>query len=90
MSKAKVQYLVEHSSGREFTTYAVSEQDAINHIHFKLWFQDHIWTEMSDFSAVPMSVLRLREIKAQEEANKKPEKEPESHYHQISLFEVAV
>lgn len=87
MSKQKIKYIVTNlRSGNEFVTYAVSDQDAINNIHYKLWFQSHIWTEMSDFKAEADVVIRLKELKRQE-AQKKAE---EPRYHQLSLFEVAI
>lgn len=87
MSKQKIKYIVTNRwSGNEYVTFAVSDQDAINNIHYKLWFQSHIWTEMSDFKAESDAVIRLREIKqqAEQEKAKKPQ------YHQLSLFEVAI
>jgi hypothetical protein len=67
----------------------VSEKDAINNIHFKLWFQQHIWTEMRDFSAVSEAVLNLRAIMRYAEKEKERKKQ-EPTYHQMSLFEVVV
>lgn len=89
MSKIKTKYIVTHRySHNEYTTFAVSEDDAINNIHYKLWFQERIWTEMRDFYAESAAAIRLKEIKQQE--IEKKEAEPESHYHQMTLFEVAV
>lgn len=90
MEKQKIKFIVTHrASGNEFVTYAVSEKDAINNIHFKLWFQRHIWTEMSDFYAVSEAVLKLKAIKKLAEQEKEQEKQ-EPSYHQMTLFEVAV
>ena len=84
MSKRKIKFFVTNIwNGEEFVTYAVSKQDAINNIHFNLWFKHHIWTEMSDFEAESEAVLVLREIEEQAKREKKPS------YHQLSLFEVA-
>ena len=87
MKKQKIKFIVTNLwSGNEYVTFAVSAQDAINNIHYKLWFQSHIWTNMSDFSAEADAVIRLREIKKQAEQQKLQEPE----YHQLSLFEVAI
>ena len=87
MKKQKIKYIVTNLwSGNEYVTFAVSKQDAINNIHYKLWFQSHIWTEMSDFKAEADVIIRLREIKQQ--AEQKKAQEPQ--YHQLSLFEVAI
>lgn len=53
MKQEKVKYVVEHIDGSTWETMAVSAADAINHIHYKLWFEENEWTEMDDFNAAP-------------------------------------
>lgn len=90
MEKRKIKYIVTHRASHSvFETCAVSERDAINNIHFKLWFQRRIWTEMSDFDAEPEAVIKLKEIRRLDESEKKL-KAQEPVYHQMSLFEVAI
>lgn len=84
MAKSKSKYIVVNlNNGVEFETYAVSEADAINNIHYNLWFKKGIWTEMEDFEAVPESVQILRELRADYDI-----KMQEPRYHQMTLFEV--
>ena len=84
MAKSKTKYIVTHlNSGNEYETYAVSDADATNNIHYKLWFQYGIWTEMHDFEAVPESVVALRELRAEYDL-----KQQEPKYYQMTLFEV--
>lgn len=84
MAKNKTKYVVTNlKSGDDYETFAVSSADAINNIHYKLWFGLGIWTEMSDFDAVPESVLELRKLKV-----KSKPKVAEPKYHQMTLFEV--
>lgn len=52
MKKQRNKYVVTHiETGKTFETTAVSEDDAINHIHYNLYFGSGIWTEMDDFKA---------------------------------------
>lgn len=85
MAKHKTKYVVTNlRNGEDYETFAVSSEDAINNIHYKLWFRSGIWTEMSDFNAIPESVIELRRLKAE----CKP-KVSEPKYHQMTLFEVS-
>lgn len=82
MAQAKAKYIVKHISGQRYETLAVSPQDAINNIHYNLWFGSRIWTEMCDFKAEPEIAIKARELL------RKAETEKSEKYHQMSLFEV--
>ena len=85
MTKPKIKYIVRNLySGEEYETFAVSEADAINHIHYNLWFLDGYWTEMDDYEAVPESIIKLHELLVEHE-----HKQDTEQYHQMTLFEVA-
>lgn len=88
MAKQKTKYIVTNLySGEKYETLAVSEADAINNIHYKLWFGAGYWTEMTDFEAKPERVITLldmmRDFKQEQE-----QKQQQEQYHQMSLFEV--
>ena len=62
MKQPKISYIVLYLPSRtEFETRAVSEAQAINNIHYNLWFEEGIWTEMEDFVAVPEVLVRFKE-----------------------------
>lgn len=83
MAQAKVKYIVTHKSGCKYETLAVSDKDAINNIHYKLWFGSGIWTEMRDFDAEPGITKKARDLLRKADAEKA------ETYHQMTLFEVA-
>lgn len=63
MKQKQSLFVVTHiPSGQTFETMAVSESDAINHVHYKLWFGFREWTEMEDFEADRAEVLRIRRM----------------------------
>lgn len=63
MAQQKIEYIVTFlPSKEEFRTFAVSEADAINNIHYKRYFGEGIWTEMCEYSAEPSCVRRLRKL----------------------------
>ena len=85
MAKTGSEYIVTHlRSGNKYETTAVSSADAINHIHYNLWFKYGIWTEMGDFEAMPKSVIAIKKLSEQ---HKKKQAQPK--YHQMTLFEVS-
>ena len=90
MAKTKVKYLVTNSyTGDEYETFAVSPEDAINHIHYKLWFGAGIWTEMSDFEAIPERLVILKEMMEEHKRHEEQKEiQLEPQYHQMTLFEV--
>ena len=59
MKQPKISYIV-HGPYDDYETVAVSEAQAINNIHYKLWFEDEIWTEMDDYTAEPEVLVRFR------------------------------
>lgn len=86
MAKNKTKYVVTNlNNGESYKTYAVSDEDAINNIHYTLWFKMGIWTEMDDFEAIPESLIALRKLKNEHEMKKQ-----EPQYHQMTLFEVGL
>ena len=85
MTKSKTKYIVTNIwNGETYETFAVSSDDAINNIHYNLWFKYRVWTEMSDYEAIPECVLKLKELRAEYDR-----KQQEPKYYQMSLFEVS-
>lgn len=71
MEKAKISYIVTNMYDNlgDFETMAVSEDQAINNIHYKLWFEEGIWTDMSDWYAEPAVVAHFRELRNDKRGN---------------------
>lgn len=66
MKQEKIDYLVYLGNRETYTTRAVSELQAINNIHYILWFEHGIWTEMEDFTAEPEVIARFRRYRDDE------------------------
>ena len=63
MKQQKIKYIVRNIyTGETYENIAVSEIDAINHVHFNLYFGDGIWTEMDDYEAVPAVMQKYSKL----------------------------
>lgn len=70
MKQAKTLYYVTNiETGDEYKTLAVSEEQAINNVHYDLWFNHDIWTEMEGFAAEIAVVRDFRERRNDQRRN---------------------
>ena len=64
MTEKSIKYIVTNNlTGEKFETMAVSELDAKNKVHYRLWFGRKEWCNMDDLEAVAEVVLRFRRLK---------------------------
>ncbi len=64
MAGQPIKYIVTNNrTGEKFETMAVSELDASNKIHYRLWFGRREWCDMEDLEAVADVILRFRKLK---------------------------